>query len=51
VERADRTAWAQLAHGAYLLRTNCLEKDPAKVWRWYMQLTQAEDAFHVSKSD
>ena len=39
------------AHGAYLLRTNCREEDPAKVWRWYMQLTQAEDAFRVSKSD
>ena len=51
VERADRTAWAQQAHGAYLLRTNCLEQDPAKLWRWYMQLTQAEDAFRVSKSD
>jgi hypothetical protein len=51
VERADQAAWAQHAHGAYLLRTNCLEQDPAKLWRWYMQLTQAEDAFRVSKSD
>jgi hypothetical protein len=51
VERADRAAWAQQAHGAYLLRTNCPEEDPAKVWCWYMQLTQAEDAFRVSKSD
>jgi transposase len=51
VERADRAAWAQHAHGAYLLRTNCLEQDPAKLWRWYLQLTQAEDAFRVSKSD
>jgi transposase len=50
-ERADRTAWAELAQGAYLLRTNCEEKDPAKLWRWYMQLTQAEDAFRISKSD
>ena len=50
-ERAERTAWAQHAHGAYLLRTNCPEKDPAKLWHWYMQLTQAEDAFRISKSD
>ena len=50
-ERAERTTWAQLAHGAYLLRTNCAEKDPAKLWRWYIQLTQAEDAFKISKSD
>ena len=51
VERAERTAWAEQAHGAYLLRTNCPEQDPAKLWRWYMQLTQAEDAFRISKSD
>jgi transposase len=50
-ERAERSAWAAAAHGAYLLRTNCLEQDPAKLWRWYMQLSQAEDAFRISKSD
>jgi transposase len=50
-ERAERTQWAAHAHGAYLLRTNCVEKDPAQLWRWYMQLTQAEDAFRISKSD
>ncbi len=50
-ERTERTAWAQQAHGAYLLRTNCTEKDPAKLWRWYMQLSQAEEAFRISKSD
>jgi transposase len=50
-ERAERSAWAAHAHGAYLLRTNCPEKDPAKLWRWYMQLSQAEDAFRISKSD
>jgi transposase len=50
-ERAERSAWAKHAHGAYLLRTNCMEQDPAKLWRWYMQLSQAEDAFRISKSD
>lgn len=50
-ERAERSQWAAHAQGAYLLRTNCLEKDPAQLWRWYMQLTQAEDAFRISKSD
>jgi transposase len=43
--------WAVQAHGAYLLRTNCTEKDPAQLWRWYMQLTQAEAAFRTEKSD
>jgi transposase len=50
-ERAERTTWAQQAHGAYLLRTNCNEKDPVKLWRWYVQLSQAEAAFRISKSD
>ena len=40
-----------LAKGAYLLRTNCAESDPAKLWRWYIQLTQAEAAFRTAKSD
>jgi transposase len=38
-------------HGAYLLRTNCQEEDPAAVWRHYVQLTQAEAAFRTAKSD
>jgi transposase len=49
--RVDRNHWARQAQGAYLLRTNCTEKDPAQLWRWYMQLSQAEDAFRLSKSD
>ncbi len=50
-EHAERSVWAEHAHGAYLLRTNCMEGDPTKLWRWYMQLSQAEDAFRISKSD
>ncbi len=50
-ELQDRKTWAEYAHGAYLLRTNCTEKDPAKLWQWYIQLTQAEDAFRISKGD
>jgi hypothetical protein len=42
---------AALSQGAYLLRTNCDERDPAKLWRWYIQLTQAEAALRTSKSD
>ena len=50
-ERAGPSDWARHAHGAYLLRTNCTEMDPVALWRWYMQLTQVEDAFRISKSD
>jgi hypothetical protein len=43
--------WKAQVHGAYLLRTNCTEKDPTQLWRWYIQLTQAEAAFRTAKSD
>jgi len=49
--RLDRGQWANRAQGAYLLRTNCLDKDPAQVWDWYLQLQQAEAAFRTGKSD
>lgn len=39
------------AKSGYLLRTNVTEKDPAKIWRWYIHLTQAEECFKISKSD
>jgi transposase len=44
----------QMAHrrwGAYLLRTNCEQTDPAILWRWYIQLIAAEAAFRTAKSD
>lgn len=50
-ERAERSQWAAQAQGAYLLRTNCTETDPAQLWKWYIQLSQAEEAFRISKSD
>jgi len=50
-EREAPATWAEQSHGAYLLRTNCTEQDPVKLWTWYIQLTQAEDAFRVSKHD
>jgi hypothetical protein len=42
---------SDLSKGAYLLRTNCTETDPAKLWRWHMPLTLAEAAFRTAKSD
>lgn len=49
--REQRLDWASMAHGAYLLRTNCPQSDPARFWHWYMQLQQAEAAFRTGKSD
>lgn len=50
-EDENKLSWAQAAQGAYLLRTNCQEQDPKKLWRWYIHLTEVEDAFRTSKSD
>jgi transposase len=49
--RLDEGQKAHLQKGAYLLRTNCEETDPVQLWKWYIQLTQAEAAFRTSKSD
>ena len=49
---ASRLDAGQKVHrqkGAYLLRTNCEETDPALLWKWYIQLTQAEAAFRTAK--
>lgn len=49
--RLEQGRKANRQKGAYLLRTNCEETDPAQLWKWYIQLTQAEAAFRTSKSD
>jgi len=50
-EHSDRYQWACRAHGAYMLRTNYVEGDERDLWKWYIQLTQAEAAFRTSKTD
>ena len=37
--------------GVYMLRTNLSERDPAKLWEQYIQLTEVEEAFRTLKSD
>jgi transposase len=37
--------------GRYLLRSNLTGKDPAKLWQFYIQLTQVEAAFKDLKDD
>jgi len=46
-----RYGWALQAAGNYLLRTNWPEQDPHELWKTYIQLTQVEDAFRITKSD
>jgi transposase len=43
--------WATLAEGCYLLRTNIADWGAADLWTAYMQLTEAEGAFRIHKSD
>lgn len=37
--------------GRYLLRTNLTQEDPVKLWEYYTQLTQVEEAFKNLKGD
>ena len=43
--------WAALSEGCYLLRTNLNETDPATLWKRYIQLTDAEWAFRITKDE
>jgi transposase len=43
--------WATLSEGCYLLRTNLNETDPATLWKRYIQLTEAEWAFRITKDE
>jgi transposase len=43
--------WANLTEGHYLLRTNLVGWKPEDLWKTYIQLTQAESAFRVQKSE
>jgi hypothetical protein len=43
--------WASLSEGCYLLRTNLNETDPATLWKRYIQLTDAEWAFRITKDE
>lgn len=43
--------WANLSEGTYILRTNVHEWGDEELWRTYIQLTEAEAAFRIHKSD
>jgi len=42
---------ARRREGRYLLRTNLIGNDPAKLWEYYLQLTEIEQAFKELKGD
>jgi transposase len=45
------TRYADLSEGCYLLRTNVTDLEPAALWKQYIQLTEAEWAFRISKDE
>ncbi|MCP4306861.1 MAG: IS1634 family transposase, partial [bacterium] len=49
--RKDRLRAVRHREGRYLLRTNLQGSDPAELWRYYIQLTEIEQAFKELKSD
>ena len=44
-------SWARRSEGCYLLRSNVSDWTAPELWRAYMQLTEAEGAFGIHKSD
>jgi transposase len=50
-KKEERYSWALNTGGSYLLRTNWTEGDPHRLWKTYIELTQVEDAFRITKSD
>ena len=49
--RSDWEDWARLHEGCYVLRTNVNDWTPEELWRTYTQLSEAEAAFRIHKSD
>jgi transposase len=43
--------WSAISEGCYLLRTNLTDTDPATLWKRYIQLTEAEWAFRITKDE
>ena len=49
--RAEWDDWARHSEGCYVLRTNIADWSAEDLWRTYIQLTEAEAAFRIQKSE
>jgi len=49
--RKDKLRVVIKREGRYLLRTNLKETDPVKIWEFYLQLVEVEEAFKNLKGD
>jgi hypothetical protein len=47
----DKLRRVRRREGRYLLRTTLAESDPVKLWTYYLQLVQVEEAFRTIKGD
>lgn len=50
-QKSAKQAWAELSEGCYVLRTNVTDWSDEELWRTYTQLTEAEAAFRIHKTD
>jgi len=50
-DRPEWAEWAEQTEGCYILRTNVSGWSAEDLWRTYIQLTEAEAAFRIHKSD
>jgi transposase len=50
-EREQWREWAEQTEGCYILRTNVTGWSDEQLWQTYIQLTQAEAAFRIQKTD
>lgn len=49
--KRDKLKQVRRREGRYLLRTNLTETDPVRLWNYYLQLVQVEEAFRTLKGD
>jgi len=49
--RAEWDDWAGVSEGTYILRTNIHDWSDEDLWKTYVQLSEAEAAFRIQKSD
>ena len=48
---AERDDWSSCSEGCYVLRTNLRDWSSEALWRTYIQLSEAEAAFRINKSE
>jgi hypothetical protein len=49
--RPEWDDWAKLTEGTYILRSNIHDWTDEQLWKTYIQLSEAEAAFRIQKSD